>query len=102
MVLEQYIQRIEEKLQLLVKKHLQLQAENASLKEEVITQQETLLQQQQVIHGLEEKLQLSKLAAAAGGGVAIAEENEAFRKEVRSRINDYIKEIDRCIALLNG
>ncbi|MFY0252497.1 hypothetical protein ACDQ55_00940 [Chitinophaga sp. 30R24] len=101
MVLEQYIQRVEEKLHLLVKKLQQVQAENVLLKEEVKAQQQALQQQQQSILGLEERLQLMKIAATTQGGTAIAED-DAFKKEIRSKINDYIKEIDRCIALLNS
>jgi predicted nucleic acid-binding Zn-ribbon protein len=102
MVLEQYIQRVEEKLHLLVKKLQQVQGENALLKEEVSIQQKELQQQQQAVQGLEERLQLMKIAATAQGGTTIAAEDEAFKKEIRGKINDYIKEIDRCIALLNS
>ncbi|NSL88736.1 hypothetical protein [Chitinophaga solisilvae] len=101
MVLEQYIQRVEEKLLQLVKKFQQLQAENVLLKEEINTQQQALQQQQTAIQSLEDKLQLARIAATAQGGSAIAEDDAAFRKEIRGKINDYIKEIDRCIALLN-
>lgn len=102
MVLEQYIQRVEEKLHLLVKKLQQVQAENALLKEEVSIQQRELQQQQQAVQGLEERLQLMKIASTAQGGTTIAAEDQAFKKEIRGKINDYIKEIDRCIALLNS
>ncbi|HEY8958958.1 hypothetical protein [Chitinophaga sp.] len=101
MVLEQYIQRVEERLHLLVKKLQQVQAENALLKEEVSIQQQELQRQQQAVQGLEERLQLMKIASTAQGGTTIAED-EAFKKEIRGKINDYIKEIDRCIALLNS
>ncbi|NML36867.1 hypothetical protein HHL17_06625 [Chitinophaga sp. G-6-1-13] len=101
MVLEQYIQRVEEKLQLLVKRLHQVQSENASLKEEVNQQQQALQQQQLTIQAMEDKLHLSKIAATAQGG-ATATEDAAFKKEIRNKINEYIKEIDRCIALLNG
>ncbi|MBV8255919.1 MAG: hypothetical protein JO154_25210 [Chitinophaga sp.] len=102
MVLEQYIQRVEEKLHLLLKKMQQVQSENASLREELNTRQQELHEQQGVIQGLEERLQLMKIAASTQGTHPVAEEDEAFRKEIRGKINDYIKEIDRCIALLNA
>ncbi|MCW3463097.1 hypothetical protein [Chitinophaga nivalis] len=104
MVLEQYIQRVEEKLQMLVKKFQQVQSENVLLKEEIKIQQHTLQQRQVDIQNLEERLQLMKIAATATsqGAPTIAEEDEAFKKEIRGKINDYIKEIDRCIALLNS
>ena len=102
MVLEQYIQRVEEKLHLLVKKLQQVQAENVLLKEEVHIQQQALQQQQQSLQSLEERLQLMKIASTAQGSTPIAAEDEDFTKEIRGKINDYIKEIDRCIALLNS
>ncbi|WP_212001961.1 hypothetical protein [Chitinophaga sp. HK235] len=102
MVLEQYIQRVEEKLQQLVKRLHQLQSENASLKEEINHQQQTLQQQQLAIQALEDKLHLARIAATAQGGATVATDDAAFKKEIRSKINDYIREIDRCIALLNG
>ncbi|RBL92819.1 hypothetical protein [Chitinophaga flava] len=102
MVLEQYIQRVEEKLQQLVKRLHQVQSENASLKEEINHQQQTLQQQQLAIQALEDKLHLARIAATAQGGTAVATDDAAFKKEIRSKINDYIREIDRCIALLNG
>lgn len=101
MVLEQYIQRVEEKLQLLVKRLHQVQSENASLKEEINHQQQTLQQQQLAIQAMEDKLHLSRIAVTAQGGTT-ATEDAAFKKEIRNKINEYIKEIDRCIALLNG
>ncbi|GEP92442.1 hypothetical protein SAMN05660909_04297 [Chitinophaga terrae (ex Kim and Jung 2007)] len=102
MALEQYIQRIEDKLHLLVKKLQQVQSENVLLREEITIQQQALQQQQQSIEQLEEKLHLMKIAASTQGSQNVNTEDEAFRKEVRGKINEYIKEIDRCIALLNG
>ncbi|MFB6455340.1 hypothetical protein ACE38W_08730 [Chitinophaga sp. Hz27] len=102
MVLEQYIQRIEEKLHLLLKKMQQVQAENVSLREELNTKQQQIQEQQGSIQSLEEKLQMVKIAATAQGSNPLAENDEAFRKEIKGKINDYIKEIDRCIALLNA
>jgi hypothetical protein len=102
MALEQHIQRIEEKLQLLLKKLQQEQAENAWLKEQVQHQQQEVRAQQQTIIQLEQKLRLAKIATVAAGPPASPEEDEDFKKEMRTKINDYIKEIDRCIAILNS
>lgn len=102
MALEQYIQRIEDKLQLLLKKLQQVQAENALLKEQVQTQEQELAARQQAIAALEDKLHMVKIAGAAQGTPMSATDDEEFKKEMRSKINDYIREIDRCIALLNG
>lgn len=102
MALEQSIQRIEDKLQLLVKKLQQVQGENVLLREQLQTLEETINAQQGIIDGMENKLHLAKMAVATQGAPATREEDDEFKKEMRSRINDYIREIDRCIALLNS
>ncbi|MBW8688076.1 hypothetical protein [Chitinophaga rhizophila] len=103
MALEQYIQRIDDKLHLLLKKLQQVQAENVLLKEQLQEQEDILAVQQETIASLENKLHLTKMAGATGQGLpADAAADEEFRKEMRNKINDYIKEIDRCIALLNS
>ena len=103
MALEQYIQRIDDKLHLLLKKLQQVQAENVLLKEHLQIQEGTLTNQQETIAALENKLHLAKMAGATGQSTpASREDDEEFRKEMRNKINDYIKEIDRCIALLNS
>jgi hypothetical protein len=103
LALEQYIQRIDEKLHLLLKKLQQVQAENVLLKEQLHEQEGTLAIQQETIAALENKLHLTKMAGATGQGTPSgSEDDEEFRKEMRNKINDYIKEIDRCIALLNS
>lgn len=100
MELEQYIQRIEDKLQQLLKKLQQSQADNVMLREQLVLQQNELRQQQDNITSLDEKLKLTRIATVTQGA-NLSEDEDAFRKEVRGKINDYIKEIDRCIALLN-
>ncbi|WP_109694500.1 hypothetical protein [Chitinophaga deserti] len=100
MEIEQYIQSIEDKLQQLFRKLQLAQADNATLREQLQQQQEELLQQQSTIQTLDEKLKLSKIATATQGN-GLSEDEDAFRREVRGKINDYIREIDRCIALLN-
>jgi hypothetical protein len=102
MALEQHIQRIEEKLYQLLKKLQQVQAENVWLKEQLQHHHQEVQAQQQTIAQLEQKLHLAKIATVAAGPPASPEEDEDFKKEMRSKINDYIKEIDRCIALLNS
>lgn len=102
MALEQYIQRIDDKLHLLLKKLQQVQAENVLLKEQLQSHEETLTSQLETIAALENKLHLAKIAGATQGPASNNEDDEEFKKEMRNKINEYIKEIDRCIALLNS
>jgi predicted nucleic acid-binding Zn-ribbon protein len=101
MALEQYIQSIEDKLQQLIKKLQQSQADNTMLREQLLGHQEELRRQEATIASLDERLKLAKIATVTQGN-GLSEEEDAFRKEVRGKINDYIREIDRCIALLNS
>jgi len=88
----QQIKRIQDKLQQLLKAHAALQKENRRLKEELTTATAKITGNQQQVEEL--KQQVSVLKVSAGSM------NEADKKELEKRINGYLKEIDRCIALL--
>jgi chromosome segregation ATPase len=89
---EQHLKRIQEKLQQLLKQYTAVLKENNKLKEELESAQRKMMTQQK---GTEElKQQVSILKVSAG------EMSEADKKEFEKRINGYLKEIDRCIALL--
>jgi chromosome segregation ATPase len=89
---EQHLKRIQEKLQQLLKQHAAVLKENSKLKEEVESARQKITVQQQ---GAEElKQQVSILKVSAG------EMSENDKKEFEKKINGYLKEIDRCIALL--
>lgn len=101
MELEQYIQRIEDKLHQLLKKLQQTQADNAMLREQLSLHESELKERETTIASLDERLKMAKIATATQGN-GLSEDEEAFRREVRGKINDYIREIDRCIAMLNS
>ncbi|HEY6062266.1 MAG TPA: hypothetical protein VIV35_01585 [Chitinophagaceae bacterium] len=89
---ENHLKRIQDKLQQLLKQHAVLMKENSKLREELESaRQKTLVQQKSAD---ELKQQVSILKVSAG------EMNETDKKEFEKRINGYLKEIDRCIALL--
>jgi alanyl-tRNA synthetase len=89
---EQHLKRIQEKLQQLLKQYTAVIKENKKLKEELESAQQKMKTQQK---GTEElKQQVSILKVSAG------EMSDADKKEFEKRINGYLKEIDRCIALL--
>jgi chromosome segregation ATPase len=91
--LENRLKTIQEKLQLLLKQHAALQKENQKLKEEL-----SQAHQQSSAHlkNMDElKQQVSVLKMGAG------EMSEADKKEFEKRINTYIREIDRCIAMIS-
>ena len=90
---EQHLKRIQDKLQQLLKQQHALQKENNHLKEQL---DKTKLQSAEHLKNVEElRLQVNVLKLNAG------EMNEMDKKEFEKRINSYLKEIDRCIALLS-
>jgi regulatory protein YycI of two-component signal transduction system YycFG len=93
-ITEQHLKRIQDKLQQFLKLHAALQKENVQLKEELIKSKEGAKLQQQHIDTLKQKVDILKLNAG--------EMSEADKKEFEKKINTYLKEIDRCIALLGG
>lgn len=90
---EDQLKRIQEKLQQLVKQHNALQKENQALKEEVSSTKKLAEQQHDNIDRLKQQVEILKLSNG--------EMNEAEKKQFEKRVNAYIKEIDRCIAMLS-
>lgn len=91
--LESNIRSVNEKLQQLVKKYTALKKENDSLKEELGTLKEKEVEYKYELHELGQKVNVLK---AASGEMPSAE-----KKEFDKRINQYIKDIDKCIGLLS-
>ncbi len=89
---EEQLTRIQDKLQQLLKQHAAARRENEKLKAELGIAQEKLSLQQLYLDELRQQVSILKLNA---GGM-----NERDKKEIEKKINSYLKEIDRCIALL--
>lgn len=89
---EQHLKRIQEKLQQILKQHAAVMKENSKLRKEL----EAALQKIEVQHKTADELkqQISIMKVSAG------EMSEADKKGFEKRINGYLKEIDRCIAML--
>lgn len=91
---EQHLKSIQDKLQQLLKNYAAMQKENIKLKEELADAQQKVTAQQKVADELKQQVSILKLSSG--------EMNEAEKKEFEKRINSYLKEIDRCIALLEN
>ena len=91
---EQHLKRIQDKLQLLLKHHSNLQKENQALKNEM----KLLKGRADEFHVTTEKLreQVEILKYTNG-----AEMDQEEKKQFEKKINGYVKEIDRCIAMLS-
>lgn len=89
---EQHLKRIQDKLQQLLKHYAAAQKENSNLKEELKSATHKAIEQQKNMEELKQQVSVLKLNAG--------EMSDADKKEFEKRINTYVKEIDRCIALL--
>ena len=91
--LEQQIYRVQEKIQLMLKQQDILLKENLLLKKELSKQSEKEKNQVKHIDELHQQVQILKLNTG--------DMNEKDKKEFDKQINVYLKEIDKCIALLS-
>lgn len=89
---EQHLKRIQEKLQLLLKEHAAIQNENGKLKEELVAANKKTTDQQKKVDELRQHISILKASSE--------NMSEADKKEFEKRINGYLKEIDKCIAML--
>lgn len=90
--LQDQLKRVTEKLQQVVQRYHLLQKEHEQLSREVIALRDKEKTRLLRIDELE-----MKMTALQSVTVQL---NETEKKEVEKRINRYIREIDRCIALL--
>ena len=91
--LEQKIKTIQDKVQLLLKQYTALQKENARLKDALDSAGQQAAEQEKKIGLLKQQVDVLKISAGSM--------NEAEKKELEKKINLYLKEIDKAIALLS-
>jgi chromosome segregation ATPase len=88
------IKAIQEKLQLLLKQQQLLQKENQQLKKNLEKLQTEKLQKESDLQGLIQQLETVKIGGAQMSG------SEKLLME--KRIDGYLKEIEKCLSLLNA
>lgn len=93
MLVDQQFNTISEKLQVLLRDHARLKKENGLLRQQLEQQQAQQQQAKQEIHLLNQQIAILKLAAG--------EMSAGDKKEFEKQINRYIRDIDRCIAILS-
>jgi chromosome segregation ATPase len=91
---QQQLERIEEKLASLIAQHHQTLRENQKLRKE----QENYLSNQQALKTKVDELEI-KLALLQS---TETEGTKASRAALEKKINTYVKEIDKCIAILGN
>ena len=87
------LRRIQEKLQSLLKQQSLLEKENSQLKTELAASRQQELGYVEHIEKLKQEVDVLKLATG--------EMNEVDKKAFEKRINTYVREIDRAIAMLS-
>lgn len=91
--LQEQLKRITEKLQQVTQRYQSLQKEHEQLSKEVMALRDK--EKARLIRIDELEMKMTALQTVTG------QLNETEKKEVEKRINRYIREIDRCIALLS-
>lgn len=92
--LENQVKRIQDKLQQLLRQKNALLKENEELKNELNESKKAIAAHQGTIDELKQQASILKMNAA--------DMSDADKKEFERRLSLYIKEIDRCIALLSS
>ena len=88
------INSIEAKLLNLINNFNQIQKENSDLQKNNYALNERLQEKERLIANLQDKVKLMNISRSV-------DSDSEDVKATRSKINEYIREIDRCIALLN-
>jgi hypothetical protein len=87
------IQNIQDKLQLLLKQQAVLLKENLRLKKELERSQSIASEKEEALSRIQEQVDVLKMGS---GNIS-----EAERTALGKRIDGYLKEIDKCLAMLN-
>lgn len=91
--LDQHIKRINDKLQMLVKQYQLLQKDNERQRKLIKELQQAKELNTEQIDMLQQQVSILKIAAGSM--------NETDKKEFEKRVNQHLREIDKCIALLS-
>lgn len=91
----QHIQSVAEKASKLIESYEECQSANADLRKELAALETVIKSKDEEIEALQDKIKILKLAQNISG------DESGEKTEVKRKINEYIREIDRCIAMLN-
>ena len=89
---DDHLNRIKLKLQLILKQQSMLEKENKQLKEDLLNVRKQKVEYEQQLEELRQKVEISKYSNG--------EMDEAEKKLMEKKLSLYLKEIDRCIAML--
>jgi hypothetical protein len=89
---ELQLKRVHEKIGLLLKQHVALQKENERLRDDL---KKMLVRYEDLTREAEKSRQQADVSKLSGRGL-----DESDKKMLEKRLNQYVREIDKCIALL--
>jgi hypothetical protein len=89
----EHLQKLEEKIRQLAEDHKFTNAEHNLLIRQSVTQQQLIEEQKKEIENLNKQVQALKIAKSV--------ESNQDTTRVKDKIQDLVREIDRCIELLN-
>ena len=92
-LVEGYFQKLEEKIRQLAEDHQIIKTEKDLLIRQSVIQQKTIEEQKEEIESLKKQVQALKIAKSV--------ESTQETGKVKDKIQDLVREIDRCIELLN-
>ena len=91
---DEQIKRIEDKIQLLLKEYQQLQKELLRLQKDNLHLREALELKTKKSNDQAQTIDVLKIQSFT--------QNDTSKKELEKRINNYLKEIDKCLNLLQS
>ena len=83
---------VKQKVEKLIEKQSELKQENGNLSEQIEKIEKELVEKSQQISDLEDKVKMLKIAGSV---------DSESTKEVKLKINEMVREIDKCIAQIN-
>jgi hypothetical protein len=92
-ILNIQLHQVQQKLQRLIKSFTLLQRENIQLKKELEKKNTLLTKNEQIVFSLQQQVNALRLTKE---GLSLSD-----KKQLEKDINTYLKEIDRCLSLLN-
>ncbi len=91
---EELYKILEAKLLTLLKENKEVKSQIVDLKSEIVFLKEKLAEQRHNNEELKDKNEVLKIASAVGG-------NKEHRRLMKNKVNNLVKEIDKCIKLID-
>jgi len=95
------LEELQNNLDRLLRVHHAVSSENELLKQQLDAVRKSITEKNKMIAGLEAQLEIQRTAGSIAHALSVPEDGED-KEEMRKRLNELIREVDNCIALLNA